>query len=149
MKHLILTALLAVFSFQLSAQDHGEKIDRNKLKALKVAHITEQVNFTQQEAQAFWPLYNAYEDQRNALQEASKERKKENLEGISESAAKQYLNTLLKIEEDYHINQKEYYAKLERVLSAKKIIKVIQANRSFRKKMIEEFKDRHKKEYKK
>ncbi len=149
MKHLLITALLAFFTLQISAQDHGEKIDRNKLKALKVAHITEQVSFTQQEAQAFWPLYNTYEDKRNALKEASKERKKENLEGISESDAKKYLNTLLKIEEDYYVNQKEYYAKLERVLSAKKIIKLIQANRSFRQKMIEEFKDRHKKENKK
>ncbi|TYB77438.1 hypothetical protein ES677_00450 [Bizionia gelidisalsuginis] len=149
MKYLLITALLVLFTHHVSAQHHDGKIDRDKLKTLKVAHITEQVSFTQQEAQAFWPLYNTYEAQRNTLHEASKERKKENLEGISEIAAKKYLNTLLKIEDDYYSNQKEYYAKLESVLSAKKIIKVIQANRSFRKKMIDEFKERHKKEVKK
>ncbi|MBQ0769146.1 MAG: hypothetical protein KBT58_07630 [Bizionia sp.] len=149
MKHLLITLLLSIFTLHVSAQHHDDKVDKDKLKTLKVAHITEQVSFTQQEAQAFWPLYNTYEEQRDALQEASRERKKENLEGISEAAAKKYLNTLLKIEEDYYSNQKEYYLKLERVLSAKKIIKVIQANRSFRKKMIEEFKDRHKKDVKK
>jgi len=109
MKHLLITLFFSFITLHITAQHHDNKVDREKLKSLKVAHITEQVSFTQQEAQAFWPLYNAYEEQREALQEASRERKKENLEGISEAAAKKYLNTLLKIEEDYYVNQKEYY----------------------------------------
>ena len=43
--------------------------DRDKIKTLKIAFITERLSLSSSEAEAFWPRYNAYEEKRRALQE--------------------------------------------------------------------------------
>ena len=46
----------------MSINSFAQKHDKEKIKALKVAHITEQLDLTAKEAQAFWPVYNANEE---------------------------------------------------------------------------------------
>ena len=56
----ILTLIFVLFfSFSLSAQVNKES--REKIKTLKIAYITEQLNLTAKEAQDFWPIYNTYD----------------------------------------------------------------------------------------
>jgi len=59
-KFLLLTIFAASFSLGLIAQQpfKGERI-----KALKVAFITQALNLTSEEAQKFWPVYNAYDQE--------------------------------------------------------------------------------------
>ena len=64
MKKLIILSLLCFLTFTAFAQ-HDEK--RERVKALKIAFITEQLNLTETEAQKFWPIYNAFEDNNNKL----------------------------------------------------------------------------------
>ena len=48
----ILFLLMASISFAQGFRDKKEKV-----KALKVAYITEQLDLTTEEAQKFWPIY--------------------------------------------------------------------------------------------
>ena len=59
-KFLLLTIFAASFSLGLIAQQpfKGERI-----KALKVAFITQALNLTSEEAQKFWAVYNAYDQE--------------------------------------------------------------------------------------
>lgn len=137
----ILPILLLLLAFNLQAQRHKDKI-----KALKIAHITDHLDLTEQEAQAFWPIYNANEDAKHLAREKSDLRrslKGKNSEDLTETEAKAFLDTMIKMEEERVKLQKVYYQKLQKVLSAKKIMKLMQADRSFRQKMIKEFKERH------
>jgi len=60
MKKLILTIFMVFITIiNLSAQQ-GK---RERLKAYKTAYITEHLDLTPQEAEKFWPIYNAYEKQ--------------------------------------------------------------------------------------
>ena len=43
------------------------KPDKSKIRTLKVAYLTEQLEFTPTEAEAFWPIYNTYQDKMDAL----------------------------------------------------------------------------------
>ena len=56
MKNIILLLLL-VSSFQISLAQQGQH--RERIKALKTAHITNELNLTSDEAEKFWPVYNA------------------------------------------------------------------------------------------
>ena len=137
----VLTILLLLLAFNVQAQRNKDKI-----KALKIAHITNTLDLTEQEAQAFWPIYNANEDARNAAREKSDIKRKlkgKKPEDLTEAEAKAFLDNIIKIEEERLKLQKIYYQKLQEVLSAKKIMKLMQADRSFRQKMIKEFKERH------
>ena len=84
-KILILTLFVTTSAF-------AQKFDKEKIKALKIAHITEQMDLTKDEAQKFWPIYNANEEAENKLRIKSNEnRKVNNPEGLSESEAKTLL----------------------------------------------------------
>ena len=65
MKNKIFTIILLFVSISTFAQLEKEKgytkKISEKLKALKVAHITEQLDLTKKEAENFWPIYNAHE----------------------------------------------------------------------------------------
>ena len=61
----ILPIILLFISSVSFSQDFKEK--REKVKALKVAYITEQLELTTEEAQKFWPLYNAFDDKQAEL----------------------------------------------------------------------------------
>ncbi|WP_179317013.1 Spy/CpxP family protein refolding chaperone [Winogradskyella undariae] len=132
--------LFLLFSVSLFAQ----KIDREKIKALKIAHITEKLDFTKTEAQKFWPIYNANENAENELREKSMTRRKEKkAENLSESEAKTLLLDMEKTEIQKTDLNSKYLKELLSILPAKKIIKLYQAEHSFRKKMFEEYKKRH------
>ncbi|MDX1278952.1 hypothetical protein [Oceanihabitans sediminis] len=136
--YILLFSLL--FSLNTFAQDH----DKEKVRALKVAHITEQLELTAKEAQEFWPIYNANLEAYDKLYNKSKEARKAIPENVTETEAKEHLEIRLKLYEDKYKLQRDYYAKLSKVLSSKKILKLIEADRSFKHKMIEQFKQRHK-----
>ncbi len=36
--------------------------DKDKIKSLKIAFITERLDLSTKEAQTFWPIYNEYEE---------------------------------------------------------------------------------------
>ncbi|OIQ22929.1 hypothetical protein [Lacinutrix sp. MedPE-SW] len=135
--------LVPIFIFLLSANINAQKHDKEKINALKVAHITEELDLTAKEAQAFWPIYNHKEEAEDNIRENSGLKRINDFDAISETEAKDYLDTLIKMELSKQKIQKEYYTKLKNVLSAKKILKLMNAERSFRRKMIQEFKQRH------
>ena len=121
----------------------GVKV-REKIKALKIAHITEQMDLTQKEAQKFWPIYNANEAAEHKLREKSTERRKEKKpEELSESEAKKLLLDMMNVEKEKQELQSRLVTDLLKFLPAKKIIALMRAERSFKRKMLQEFKSRH------
>ncbi|WP_299887610.1 hypothetical protein [uncultured Lacinutrix sp.] len=125
----------------ISANTFAQRLNKDKVKALKIAHITEELNLTEKEAQAFWPIYNANEEARIKLKENSGLKRTKSIDDLTEDEAKSHLEGIIKMEykkqELYH----SYLFKLSKILSAKKILKLMKADRSFRQKMIKEFKD--------
>ena len=56
----ILIVLFLLFSTTLMFGQR--RPDKEKIKSLKIAYITERLNLKSSEAQAFWPIYNAHEE---------------------------------------------------------------------------------------
>ncbi len=140
----IKTIILLTVTLFISTSIFAQRIDKDKIKSLKIAHITEQLDLTEEEAQAFWPVYNANEEERSKLREGgARKLQKRKLDEMTEEEAQQHLEDITKMEEARAKLQREYTKKLKRVLSAKKILKLLEADRSFRNKMIKVFKERH------
>ncbi|MEJ6791794.1 MAG: sensor of ECF-type sigma factor [Lacinutrix sp.] len=135
--------LIPIIALLLSVSAYAQKPNKEKMKALKVAHITEELDLTAKEAQAFWPIYNAHEEANDKLIKNSDLKRLENIDGITEDEAKAHLDKIVQMEISRQKIQKEYYSKLSAVLSSKKILKLMNTERSFRRKMIKEFKERH------
>ena len=63
---LILTLLLGSF-FMAFAQEGDDLTKQEKIKALYVAYVTQQLQLTPDEAQKFWPVHTQFENELKAI----------------------------------------------------------------------------------
>lgn len=130
--------LLLFLSLNAIAQGRGEKI-----KALKVAFITERLDLTPEEAQKFWPIYNAYEENERKLRmETFEERKELNVETLSEAEANDIIDNFTKAENERHQLKQQFIKDIRKVLPAKKVILLKKVEDDFKRQMLEQFKKR-------
>lgn len=142
MKKIIILSALFLFTAISFGQDFKEK--REKIKALKVAYITEQLELTTDEAQKFWPIYNANEEKQFELRHKKMRsiiNKFENggLEKLSDKEATALIDQIETIEDELHASKKAYIKELKTVISAKKIIKLKKAEDEFNRKLMKQF----------
>lgn len=141
----ILPIILLFISSVSFSQDFKEK--REKVKALKVAYITEQLELTTEEAQKFWPLYNAFDDKQSELRHEKMRSildrfKPGNVEKLSEKDASNSLAQMEKIEEDLFNLKKKFIKDLQGVISAKKIIKLKKAEEDFNRELLKQMREK-------
>ncbi len=138
------TLKILLITLFVSASLFAQRPNREKIKTLKIAHITEQLDLSKDEAQKFWPVYNAYEESENKLRARFNKMSKEaKPEAFAESEAKVLLLNMMKLDKERVELRSKKLDDLLNVLPAKKIIKLVQAEKSFKRKMLQEFKSRH------
>ena len=125
----------------------GFKEKREKVKALKVAYITEQLELTTDEAQKFWPIYNAFDENQSELRHEKMRSildrfKPGNVEKLSEKDASNSLAQMEKIEEDLFNLKKKFIKDLQGVISAKKIIKLKKAEEDFNRELLKQMREK-------
>lgn len=137
----ILVMLFLVIS--IKAQDKNES--REKIKALKVAYLTEQLALTSSEAEKFWPIYNAFDKEQHELRykqryEIMKSiKEKGEIEGMDEKEAEKLITLKLATDKQLYESQKEFIQKIKGVISYKKIIKLQMAEMEFGRKLIRKY----------
>lgn len=136
--------LISSLSF---AQDYKER--REKVKALKVAFITEKLELTTEEAQKFWPIYNAFDEKQAELRHEKMRGildrfKPGNVENLSEKEASALLIQMEKIEEDLFSLRRKFIKDLQGVVSAKKIIKLKKAEEDFNRELLKQMREKRK-----
>ncbi|MEO9893135.1 hypothetical protein [Aurantibacter sp.] len=134
-----------VFLF-ITTAFYAQKKDWDKIKSLKVAYFTEQLELTTTEAEAFWPVYNAYEKERYSLRKNGLEKLKNKMKDAdtySEKEASNLLNDYLEFEEKEEELDKKFYANISKKITAKKTLKLIRAEEDFRRKLIREYRKKH------
>lgn len=138
MKQLLFTLFLALATCSVFSQGHGEK-----LKALKVAFITERLELTQEEAQKFWPIYNAFEvRERQSHFGHFQEPSAVNYTTISEDQANTLIEDYIKTEKERHQNRLQFLQDIRKVLPAKKVLLLKKTEADFKREMLEQFKKR-------
>ena len=136
--------LISSLSF---AQDYKER--REKVKALKVAFITEKLELTTEEAQKFWPIYNAFDEKQAELRHEKMRAilnrfKPGNVENLSEKEASALLIQMEKIEEDLFNLRRKFIKDLQSIVSAKKIIKLKKAEEDFNRELLKQMREKRK-----
>lgn len=131
--------LLPVFGQQM------DKAEWEKIKALKVAFFTQELNLDDKTAEKFWPIYNKYEKDRRDLHKREHV-DIENIECISESEAKAQLSEFLQVESEEYQIKKKLFNDLQEIISAKDIIKLHKLEDEFHKKLIKEYRSKRRKE---
>jgi paraquat-inducible protein B len=138
MKQVIILTVFMFLSLTGFSQDKHEKI-----KALKTAYLTEQLNLSKAEAEKFWPIYNKFEENRSALKkEAHKERNEIDYKNLTEAEANAMLVEMKTLNNRRNEISNNLITDLQKVISAKKIVLLKKAEDDFNKKMFEEYRKR-------
>ena len=128
---------------QKSRDERGKK--NEKIKTLKIAHISNELNLTTEEAEKFWPIYNEHERSmmkiRHELRSKSKFRP-DSTEKLSGDEANKLIENILSMKTAELTFQKELISNLRDVIPPIKILKLEHAERTFREMLIKELRDR-------
>ncbi|ULC58880.1 sensor of ECF-type sigma factor [Flaviramulus sp. BrNp1-15] len=131
-----LLLLISINTFSQSKKD--------RIKALKVAFLTERLELTQEEAQQFWPVYNAYDDiTREIKHEELKNIRREikdNIATLSDERSSELLSKIASAQERLHDEEVKLNSKLKKIISPKKIIQLKVAEEDFKHKLFEQWK---------
>lgn len=143
MKKTFTTLLLVALTLSGFAQK-SEKHER--IKALKIALITEKLELTKTEAQKFWPIYNAHEKEADMLRINAREKRRNlDLETMTESEAKTALKDLLAFENEKQQLKSDLVESLLTAIPAKKIILLKIVEEQLKRQMLDELKKRRSK----
>lgn len=136
-KIVVLSVLL--MSSLLFAQ---HKPDKDKIKSLKVAFLTERLDMSSKEAQTFWPIYNEYEEKRDAMHEQKQDRvyrKMKDVENLSEKEAGELIKQYLTFEENEEELDKNFTERVSKVISAKKTLLLLRSEYEFKKQLLKQY----------
>lgn len=142
MKKITIILFVLLTSWSTFSQNSDK---REKIKSLKVAFITERLELTQEEAQKFWPIYNAYETEKDGQRKLGYDKRRQISDDISESQARIMLNDLIKFERDRENIRVNFIESLlnRKIIPAKKILQLKTVEDEFNRKMLHEYKKRH------
>lgn len=141
--------LLSLVSLNAMSQRHlheGRKQQNEEnyetLKAKKVAFITSKVNFTVEEAEKFWPLYNELEEKINNVRKEQRKLRKaahqlyKEGEDVSNDEIKAFLEDKFNYQQQELDLKKAFYEKIKAFLPMKKVGKYYKAQHEFKREVL-------------
>lgn len=128
----------------ISTATFAQKERHERVKALKVAFITEQLDLTPAEAQKFWPIYNVFEDKISKIHWA--ERKllqsiRTDWDSLSEKNAQLAIANLHKAEQQKIAAKEALVTQLQTTLSYKKTLTLLRAEEDFKRRLLNRLRD--------
>jgi Spy/CpxP family protein refolding chaperone len=119
--------LLSINSY---AQRGGQ--DQSKIQSMKIGMITENLNLDSEQAERFWPVYNAYESEKRAIIRQIRHLQKEIASGeLAAQAAIDAEEKILKLKKEELSVTSSFKAKFLQVISTNQYAALIRTERQF------------------
>lgn len=122
---------------------HEEK--KEKVEAMKIGFITQQMELTPEEAQKFWPIYNQMNNEIETLRKErklSRENAKETFETMSDAEIEKLINDEMASRQKELDIHKKYVAQFKSVLSIKKVAQFYKAEEGFKRRLLEKIQEK-------
>lgn len=147
MKNLkILFVFVILTLFTANAQTKNSE-NKDKLKSLKIAYITTELDLTADESAKFWPIFNAFETKQKDIRSLKTKSylsklNDDDLAKMSDKDANSLLSQLESTEEELFLNRKKLIASLKTILPPIKILKLKRAEDNFGKKLLQQYRNK-------
>jgi len=145
MKKIVLSLIFLLFT-TIAVVAQG--MNRDKIQALKRAHITNALNLSPSEAEKFWPVYNAYNQKIHKIKIlktrtlARRVRLAGGINNLSEKEADIVLREYIEIDYNIATEKKKLRENLAGIISSKKMIKLLKAEQSFNKELLKRLREK-------
>jgi hypothetical protein len=117
----------------VQATEKARENAKAKLDAARIALITERLELTPEQAQAFWPLYNEYAEQRRQIQmQFRQQRQGMDLENLTEEQQKQLLQQRMEQKQKQLNLENKYGERMLEVINARQMMALKKAEDDFR-----------------
>ncbi len=140
----LLTILLLSLSILASAQDMEKRVER--IKALRVAFISDKLDLTTEEAQKFWPVFNQYDEKHSGLQRQKRQLmfklRRENTSSLSDKETLKLMEQDEQLETEIQNNRRQLAKDLQGIIPNQKILMLRQLEIEFKNKLLEQIKNR-------
>ncbi|MCX6292125.1 MAG: hypothetical protein NT126_10215 [Bacteroidetes bacterium] len=134
----LITVLILFVSSSAMAQE--PKPAREKVEAMKVGFLTERLNLSPEEARVFWPVYNKYTDELEAVRKSRRENlvnARMNFDEMTDKEIEKVIDTEIASRQSELDLQKKYNPQFKQVLPMKKIAKLYRAEEDFKRKLLD------------
>ncbi len=118
----------------------GEKA-QEKMEAFKIAFFTEKLQLTSDEAKVFWPIYNQFENERDALKDKF-DLDNQKLELMSDKDVEAAIIQHIEMEEQMVKLRRDYVRRFMEVLPVRKVAMLQRIDNDFKRALLEEIKKR-------
>ncbi len=144
MKNILLITILLLTGWSVNAQ-RIDTSDVSKIDALKDYReelFKSKLPLSDKEAKAFFPIYDQYQlELRNSKREFRKKWYKRDMENLSETEAREYLNDAIALQQKEVELLRNYSNKMGEVIPMTKVIKVKRVEREIRELLIDKAND--------
>lgn len=140
--------LITVLFLLCSLTFYSQETKKEKIKALKIAYITKDLNLSSSEAEKFWPVYHSFDDKQYQLRmvkmrKVKRDLKSKPIENLSDAEANLLLNQIDDLEDEAYQNRKKLMAELRKIITPVKILKLKQAEDDFNKSLLKQYRNRN------
>lgn len=140
----IMILMLAIIPAGAQGKKHDHSEWHKKMEAEKIAFFTSTIDLTAEEAQAFWPIYNKFTEEKDAAWHEVRIAFKDLRKGLEEDKTEKEINELTKAYENAIMNAHKVEGTLgqrfEEILPHKKIAKIYIAEEYFRRELFKKLK---------
>lgn len=140
MNNAILMYLIAIL-FNINSYAQKQK-GKEKIRAYKIAFLTEKLNLSSAEAEKFWPIYNTYDKKMSELHYKKRKDIKQKIKqmgGINnfdEKSAKELIEKMHLLEEKRIKTKRSFFKDVKSVLSYKKMLQLKISEHNFNRKLM-------------
>ena len=130
----------------IASAQPGRLQDRaDRLEAFRIGYFTERMALTAEEAQRFWPVYNAYQAEENALKQEVQQYQQQVRLGMAAMSDQQLdaaLNKFLEFKQREVAMAIRYKEKFKEVLPIRKVVAYFRAEQEFNRTLLSSYKER-------
>lgn len=122
----------------LAAMAQPTREERERIKTLQIAYITQKVKLTPAQAEKFWPVYNAYEREKLQLRKEYGEKYLAEHPSSTRMDAREAVNANIEFKEQELALLKRYKDELLKTISEEQLAELYKAEAGFRQMLIQE-----------
>ncbi|MEJ5994310.1 hypothetical protein WG904_07745 [Pedobacter sp. Du54] len=139
-----LSLVLSFVLLSTIAFAQGERFNIEKIEAAKIAFFTQKLDLSADQAKVFWPIYNDYQREQEALRAAQRQkmisyRKVKEIDEMTDAEVQAFIyNDFNFRQKDLNVDKK-YYNKFKASLPIKIVGKFYRAQEAFKRELLNQF----------
>lgn len=145
-KNYFLALCFGLLSLSIYAQSDSDRTNRrDEIEAQKVAYITSKLNLSTEEAQRFWPIYNEYRSDLDALRKDRNDHRikpDDEDQNLTDAQIDELIKSKFESERRKIDLDEKYYEKFKTALPVSKVAAYYRAERSFKRELLNQLRQK-------